>query len=302
MHEVKVRGATRSIYDSNRVYKGDFSESQKLLLRLNCDQIQAFTIVRSSATGGMAFDLSAGVIAGVACVAFSIVLALLALGMWRKYFNESYYYLDESPATPAPSIVPEWDLESTAGPDGQTTAIPAHLYIQRVSGLHADGDLGFSKEFESIQALSAQEDISAKIGQRSDNQKKNRYPNVIPCKALKMSRTSTRYNSICFLFSVDHTRVQLRSLPGQKRGEYLNANYIDGFQKGRAYIATQGPLPATFDSFWRMIWEQKVKVIVMITNLVEMGKVRKGDFAKKYFLFRNFLNIFENLPSQQSME
>ena len=86
MHEVKVRGATRSIYDSNKVYKGRFSESQKILLRLNCDQIQAFTIVRGHEDGGrgiLALDLSAGMIAGVVCVTFSIVLALFALTLWR---------------------------------------------------------------------------------------------------------------------------------------------------------------------------------------------------------------------------
>ena len=37
--------------------------------------------------------------------------------------------------------------------------------------------------------------------------------------------------------------------------------------------ALVGPQKATIDDFWLMIWQQKVKAVVMVTNLVENGHV-----------------------------
>ncbi|XP_029177631.1 tyrosine-protein phosphatase non-receptor type 5-like [Nylanderia fulva] len=69
------------------------------------------------------------------------------------------------------------------------------------------------------------------------------------------------------------SRVILPGFSDDPLGGYINANYIRGYdgEDGR-YIATQGPLAHTIADFWKMIWAEKVPVIVMITRLHEASK------------------------------
>ncbi|XP_052762195.1 receptor-type tyrosine-protein phosphatase kappa-like [Mya arenaria] len=84
----------------------------------------------------------------------------------------------------------------------------------------------------------------------------------------RLNMHKNRYKGI---YPYDDTRVVVRG--GDT--DYINASYIDGFRKRNAYIAALGPMAkqlGDFGQFWRMIWQQKVEKIVMITNLVEGEK------------------------------
>ncbi|XP_078723776.1 receptor-type tyrosine-protein phosphatase delta-like isoform X6 [Lampetra fluviatilis] len=121
---------------------------------------------------------------------------------------------------------------------------------EHVERLRANDGLKFSQEYESIDPG---QQFTWEHSNLEVNKAKNRYANVI---------------------AYDHSRVILQSLSGVQNSDYINANYIDGYRKQNAYIATQGPLPETTCDFWRMVWEQGSVTIVMMTRLEERARVK----------------------------
>ncbi|XP_068893217.1 receptor-type tyrosine-protein phosphatase mu-like isoform X7 [Tenebrio molitor] len=98
--------------------------------------------------------------------------------------------------------------------------------------------------------------------------------------ALKENKSKNRYTN---LMAYDHTRVVLQWINGNKNSDYINANYIDGYNVRKAYIATQGPKISTVHDFWRMIWQENVLHVAMLANIYE-GKKKK---VEKYWPDQN---------------
>ncbi|WKX91715.1 hypothetical protein Q1695_010051 [Nippostrongylus brasiliensis] len=88
-----------------------------------------------------------------------------------------------------------------------------------------------------------------------------------PKTAWEANMEKNRYREV---FCIDATRVVLNWPPGMS--DYINANWVDSVDKQKKFICTQAPTNKTLDDFWRMIWQEKCKSIVMLCNIMECGK------------------------------
>eukprot|EP00731_Ephydatia_muelleri_P019157 Em0011g1197a len=134
-----------------------------------------------------------------------------------------------------------------------STRDPPHIkdFAAHVNLMHQDRNKMFDREFQSIPECQHPTETAA----LPCNKGKNRFHNISP---------------------YDYNRVLLQKMEGVEGSDYINASVIDvnydGYKKTHAYIMAQGPMPNTVGDFWRMIFENKLDTIVMLTQCNEGGK------------------------------
>eukprot|EP00794_Sanderia_malayensis_P003700 gene3700-4220_t len=116
-------------------------------------------------------------------------------------------------------------------------------YIRNLQSIGADGRSNLEHEFRRIERFPDKSDNAHDVAMMMCNRNKNRFVNIHP---------------------YDDTRVKLRMMAGVPGSDYINANFVEGYNAPKAYIATQAPLPNTVDDFWRMVYEQQCSTIVCL--------------------------------------
>uniref|UniRef100_A0A673FQR8 Receptor-type tyrosine-protein phosphatase O-like n=1 Tax=Sinocyclocheilus rhinocerous TaxID=307959 RepID=A0A673FQR8_9TELE len=120
-----------------------------------------------------------------------------------------------------------------------------------IKDMSKDSAYKFSLQFEELKSVGL--DLSHEAADLPGNRPKNRYTNILP---------------------YDFSRVKLISLHNDEGSDYINANYIPGYNSTHEFIATQGPLPETRNDFWKMVLQQKSHIVVMLTQCNERRRVK----------------------------
>ncbi|CAD5115277.1 DgyrCDS4270 [Dimorphilus gyrociliatus] len=201
------------------------------------------------------------IIAGTLLSFSAIAAGAIFFFLYRRFFRHRQrydyngFFLQNGPSSIA-TVAINFKSELTKLPDSDTKPILLGDWENYVQKLRSDGDVGFSLQYAELEKATAPTHFQAHASNLSENRLKNRYVNIV---------------------AYDNTRVILGTSSNPKHN-YINANYVDGYHAEKAYIAAQGPLPATFVDFWRMIWQERCTVIVVITNMTEKGRKKCDQY------------------------
>ncbi|KAK7948669.1 uncharacterized protein PG986_009555 [Apiospora aurea] len=150
------------------------------------------------------------------------------------------------PASIDADSLPQWLRDATAKSDHGKAVSDKFLKIER------EEQARMKEAYSAFNAASPSKANSSVSLSGIEKGVKNRYKDILP---------------------FDHARVVL---PGKPAGscDYINASHVQATRSKKRYIASQGPLPATFEDFWSVIWDQDVRVIVMLTAESEGGQLK----------------------------
>ena len=115
--------------------------------------------------------------------------------------------------------------------------IPIHMLQEHIDNLKNNDNLKFSQEYESIEPG---QQFTWDQSNYEINKPKNRYANVI---------------------AYDHSRVILQPENGIPGSDYINANYMDGYRKQNAYIATQVRPSDNVDRLFTRLYSKNAKCV-----------------------------------------
>jgi protein tyrosine phosphatase len=137
-----------------------------------------------------------------------------------------------------------------------------------------------SKRFEQIErrekkrmedALSGQ--VTFEDGRPGAQKGTNALADSVKIAGLGMGNKN-RYNNI---WPFEHSRVKLEGVT-RNDCDYFNANYVKASLSHKRYISTQAPIPATFNDFWNVVWQQDIRVVVMLTAEQEGAQVKAHNY------------------------
>ncbi|WXC55899.1 hypothetical protein SNK03_001843 [Fusarium graminearum] len=153
-------------------------------------------------------------------------------------------------ALDSPSL-PRWLREAAAQPDHGKKVSDKFLHIEvdeqsRMKAAYAAFNPHNQDKRSQVQLCGVEKGV------------KNRYKDILP---------------------FEHARVKLQEKPDGSC-DYINASHIKASRSNKQYIATQGPLPATFEDFWSVIWQEDVRVVVMLTAETEGGQLKCHPYWK----------------------